>query len=252
MPNNPCIRVVLVNPSHPGNIGATARAMKLMGLSDLVLVGPKRFPDSAATARATGAADLLEKARVVSSLSEALSDCVTVYAATARGRSLAIPTASAREWAAEMAETPNEQIALVFGRECSGLTNEELSLAHRAICIPTSAEFSSLNLAQAVQIVCYECFVARQATQPATTQETRVEKGGERASMEQMAGLYSHLETTLEAIEFLKPAQSATLMQRLMRLYNRAELSVNELNILRGILSDTDRQVTLRQETVHE
>lgn len=246
MPN---IRIILVNPSHPGNIGATARAMKLMGLSDLVLVAPKHFPDPAATARATGAADLLESARVTSSLSEALIDCVTVYAATARGRSLAIPTLSARDCGEEIAQSSGEQIALVFGRECSGLTNEELSLAHRAICIPTSAEFKSLNLAAAVQIVCYECFMARQNT-GSIVPEAKLKKGDERASMEQMAGLYGHLEKTLTDIEFLKPKQSATLMQRLTRLYNRAELSVNELNILRGILSDTDRQ--LEKESVHE
>ena len=248
----PRIRVILVNPSHPGNIGATARAMKLMGLSDLVLVEPKRFPDSAATARATGAADLLETATVVSTLAEALTGCVRVYAATARGRSLEIPTASAREWATEIAATPDDQIALIFGRECSGLTNEELGLAHRAICIPTSKEFSSLNLAQAVQIVCYECFVARQETEDKVVKERKREKGSEPASMEQMAGLYGHLEKTLTDIEFLKPKQSATLMLRLTRLYNRAELSVNELNILRGILSDTDRQVQLKKEALHD
>lgn len=245
----PAIRVVLVNPSHPGNIGATARAMKLMGLRDLVLVGPKKFPDPAATARATGAADLLETAQVVNSLAEALHGCVTVYAATARGRSLAIPTLSARETGEAIASSTDAQVALVFGRECSGLTNDELSLAHRAICIPTSAEFKSLNLAQAVQIVCYECFMAQ--TQPKEI-AVKLDKGDERASMEQMAGLYGHLEKTLIDIEFLKPKQSATLMQRLKRLYNRAELSVNELNILRGILSDTDRQVQLGKETVHE
>lgn len=249
MANKPTIRVVLVNPSHPGNIGATARAMKLMELSDLVLVEPKRFPHPEATARATGAANLLENARVVSTLAEALTDCVTVYAATARGRSLAMKTQSARECGMEIAAR-NEQVALVFGRECSGLTNEELSLAHRAISIPTSSEFSSLNLAQAVQIVCYECFMGRREQQPILAAEKKIEKGSERASMQQMAGLYEHLEKTLTDIEFLKPKQSATLMQRLTRLYNRAELSVNELNILRGILSDTDRQVALRKETV--
>lgn len=252
MPTKPSIRVVLVNPSHPGNIGATARAMKLMDLADLVLVEPKRFPDPEATARATGAAHLLEEARVVPTLSAALENCTTVYATTARSRALSAPAATAREWAADMAKHPNEQIAIVFGRESSGLTNEELGLAHRIICIPTSEEFSSLNLAQAVQIVCYECFMARQEHAAVKQPEVVCKKGDESATMEQMAGLYTHLESTLESIEFLKPKQSATLMQRLKCLYNRAQLSVNELNILRGILSDTDRQVQLKQEALNE
>lgn len=243
------IRVVLVNPSHPGNIGATARAMKLMGLRDLVLVEPESFPDPAATARATGAADLLETAQVVDTLVEALRGCVTVYAATARGRSLAIPTLTARETGIEIAQSSDSAVALVFGRESSGLTNDELSLAHRAITIPTSAEFKSLNLAQAVQIVCYECFMAQ--AQPSSN-IVKMDQGDERASIEQMAGLYVHLEKTLTDIEFLKPKQSVTLMQRLKRLFNRAQLSVNELNILRGILSDTDRQVQLRREVSRE
>jgi tRNA (cytidine32/uridine32-2'-O)-methyltransferase len=239
MPN---IRVILVNPSHPGNIGATARAMKVMGLLDLFLVAPKRFPDPDATARATGAADLLMNAQVVSTLSEALVDCVTVYAATARERSLAIPTVSARDCGVEVAQSSGEKIAFVFGRESSGLTNEELSLAHRAVSIPTSSEFSSLNLAAAVQIIAYECFLARHIMQTPPIKQM-VQKGEERASMEQMGGLYAHLEKTLTNIEFLKPKQSAMLMQRLTRLYNRTQLSVNELNILRGILSDTDRHI---------
>jgi tRNA (cytidine32/uridine32-2'-O)-methyltransferase len=245
------IRVILVNPSHPGNIGATARAMKLMGLLDLVLVSPQSFPDPVATARAAGAADLLVRARVTRTLVQALEGCVTVYPATARGRSLPIPTVSARECGEAIARRSNDRVALVFGRESSGLTNEELNLAHRAICIPTSAEFTSLNLAQAVQIVCYECFVARSDLGNAAAKSI-LETGDQRASVEQMAGLYDHLEKTLTAIEFLKPKQSVTLMQRLMRLYNRAELSVNELNILRGILSDTDRQVRLRREALDE
>jgi tRNA (cytidine32/uridine32-2'-O)-methyltransferase len=242
------IRVILVNPSHPGNIGATARAMKLMGLSDLVLVSPEKFPDPDATARATGASDLLVNAQVVPVLSEALIDCVVVYAATARGRSLAIPTLSARDCGLEVAQLSGEKIALVFGRESSGLTNEELSLAHRAICIPTCSEFSSLNLASAVQIVCYECFMARQERSSVLRQK-KIKKGDERASMDQMAAFYLHLEKTLTDIKFLKSNQSVTLMQRLTRLYNRAQLSVTELNILRGILSDTDLQV--RQEKIN-
>ena len=252
MSADPSIRVILVNPSHPGNIGAAARAMKLMDLSDLVLVEPKRFPDPEATARATGAAHLLEEARVVSTLSEALENCTTVYATTARSRALAAPAATAREWAVEMAKHPEEQIAIVFGRESSGLTNEEVGLAHRIICIPTSAEFSSLNLAQAVQIVCYECFMARQQQSVVVKPEAVVKKGDEPATMEQMAGLYDHLQSTLEKIEFLKPKQSATLMQRLKCLYNRSQLSINELNILRGILSDTDRQVQLKEEALND
>ena len=234
------IRIVLVSPSHPGNIGAAARAMKLMDISELYLVSPKKFPDPVATIRATGGADILEKAIVTDTLADALSGCTRVYATSARGRTLSLPTLSARQCAEEVATRGSQQVAIVFGRESSGLTNEELMLAHRAVLIPTSASFSSLNLAQAVQIISYECFVACNECSVPTSS---VKKGDELASMQQLAGFYAHLEKTLEVIEFLKPKQSATLMQRLMRLYNRTELTINELNILRGILSDTDRRI---------
>lgn len=228
------IRIVLVATTHPGNIGAAARAMKTMGFADLRLVRPKIFPGAEVTARAAGADDVLARAQVVDTLAQAVADCGLVLATTARTRGLAWPEVSpadgaARVLAAALVRTP---VALVFGNERSGLSNEELESCHGAIRIPTSPGYSSLNLASAVQVLCYE--LRRQlpdAVLPAPEPEAAPATG------EQMEQFYRHLEQCLVDIGFYDPDKPMLLMRRLKRLFNRAQLDANEYNILRGILA---------------
>lgn len=226
------IRIVLVETSHPGNIGATARAMKTMGLAQLVLVRPEIFPNAEATARASGAADLLSQARVCASLPEALAGCSTVFAVTARSRTLAWPTVEPREAAALAAKAaPAGEVAFVFGRERTGLTNEEIGLARHCLTIPTNPEYGSLNLAAAVQVVAYELRMASgQGVLPEALQDPL-------ATADEVERLYGHLENALIDLGFLDPANPRQLMQRLRRLFNRAGLQQQEVNILRGILT---------------
>jgi TrmH family RNA methyltransferase len=228
------IRVVLINTTHPGNIGATARAMKVMGLSSLHLVTPQKFPDAEATALASGADDLLQHARVHDSLESALENCGLVLGTSARLRSLAMPQFDARTAAQQaMLEVEQHEVALLFGRERYGLTNEEMQRCNWLVHIDANPEYSSLNLAQAVQVLCYELRMAAMA-------------GADRApdlpDHEPVDGLqmdrfYQHLEKTLLDISFLNPAQPKKLMMRLRRLFNRARPDQNEINILRGILT---------------
>lgn len=226
------IRIVLVGTTHPGNIGATARAMKNMGLADLVLVAPRSFPHEEATARASGAEDLLGRTRVVASLEEAVSDCVWVAGASARQRSIAWPELSAREAAGKaVAESAAGPVALVFGPEKSGLSNEDLVRCQALLYIPTAPDFSSLNLAMAVQVVAYEVQMRRAGSRAAPPREVRPATAGE---MEQF---YTHLEELLLAARFLDPDNPRHLMKRLRRLFARAEPDMNEINILRGILA---------------
>lgn len=239
------LSVVLVNTSHPGNIGGVARAMKNMGIQRLVLVAPRQFPDEQATWRATAATDILENAVVVDTLGEAIADCRFVVGTSARGRRIPWPLLSPRECAVRVApETVNGDVAIVFGREDRGLTNEELQQCHLHVTIPTDEEYSSLNLAMAVQILCYElrlCLV-----QPS------IETGAESlaaaevadwdvgfATAENIERFFQHLEETLVDLEFLDPAAPRQLMVRLRRLYQRVRLDEMELNILRGILTET-------------
>jgi len=231
------IRIVLVNPSHPGNIGAAARAMKNMGLSHLYLVAPEQFPHSDATVRAAGADALLAKAVIVEDLASAIADCQMVFASSARSRSLSWPLCTPKECAERIAKTQGQSIAIVFGRESSGLTNEELALCHYHLNIPTTENFSSLNLAAAVQVVSYELYLAHIEENP------RVEQSDSSpANAEQIAGLFEHLESVLVKINFLDPKQPKLLMQRLQRLFNRAVLEEKEIHILRGILSAVEKQ----------
>ncbi len=230
---SPQILIVLVETSHPGNIGAVARAMKNMSLSRLALVNPARFPDDAASARASGADDILESATLHSSLEEALSGAHLVIGASARLRTLQWPQISPRACAELVQQRSTTQtIALVFGRENSGLTNEELEHCNYLMTIPTNTEFSSLNLAAAVQIVAYELFVARQLD----TQDSMTEHD-DLAPVEDVERFYAHLEQTLIDLEFLNPDNPRQLMRRLRRLFNRVELEQVEVNILRGVLS---------------
>lgn len=238
------LRVVLVETSHPGNIGAAARAMKTMGLRQLVLVQPKRFPCAEATARASGADDLLQAARVVDSLDAAVADCGLVFGTTARMRHLEWPVMTPREAAAWAAAQPTRaDIALVFGREQSGLSNEELALCQRAIRIPANPEFSSLNLAQAVQLCAYEMRVlALGDAAPVGGDEDPL------ATTAELTALVEHAKRAMQAVDYFRPERPKLLPQRLQRLVARPGLTQSEVRILRGFLTAIERTVRERGE----
>lgn len=227
------IRLVLINTTHPGNIGAAARAMKVMGLSSLHLVTPKIFPHADATAMASGADNLLQAAVLHDSLDSALSGCSLVLGTSARLRSLPMPMLDARR-ASEQAvqEVAGHDVAILFGRERYGLINEEMQRCQYLVNIPSNPEYSSLNLAQAVQIISYELRVAAMGGAGIALPPLDWEPVDDR----QMEGLFEHLEQTLLDIRFLNPKQPRKLMMRLRRLFNRARPDQNEINILRGIL----------------
>lgn len=233
------IHIVLSRPTHPGNIGAAARAMKTMGLTRLVLVAPKQFPAPEASALAADASDVLEGAIVLPSLAEAVQDCRLVVGCSARPRRIGWPTQTPAEGARGLIEAAaTGAVALVFGQERTGLTNEELDRCHTVITIPANPEYPSLNLASAVQILAYEL------RQRALAGESEVGEGepvGIPVTQDQLDLLYRHLEEVLVEIRFLDPANPRLLMRRLKRLFNRAGLDQNELNILRGILTEVQR-----------
>jgi TrmH family RNA methyltransferase len=227
------IRVVLIETSHPGNIGAVARAMKNMGLRELVLVRPREFPSPEATARASGADDLLRAARVTGTLLEAIGDCGLVAATTSRDRDLNFRVQDVRPGAERMVrEARRGPVALMFGNERTGFTNEELALAHLLLRIPANPEYPSLNLAMAVQIVSYELWRARGAQYIAPPLEVPL------APAVEMERLFVHFEQVLELIDFRdRTASGKHLMNRIRRLLVKAEPDTNEVNILRGILT---------------
>ncbi len=230
------IRVVLVETSHPGNIGATARAMMNMGLRQLMLVKPHTFPSAVATARASGASGILERAQVCESLPQALAGCRLVFGASARSRSIPWPEIDPTQ-CAEKTLAVGGEVALVFGREHSGLTNEELDYCHFLVKIPTNPQFSSLNVAAAVQVLCYEmrlCWAAAQM--PEAVAQMPEERGFAPATSEDLERFYAHLFATLEHIGYYDPAQPKRLVRRLHRLFNRTGLEQAEVNLLRGIL----------------
>ena len=235
------IRVVLSQPSHPGNIGAAARAMKTMGLSRLVLVNPRTFPDAHADAMAAGATDLLVQAEVLGSLAEALSGTVLAMAMTARRRELAVPALWARDGAAELvAMAASGEVALVFGNETSGLCNDELAMCRRWAMIPVNADFSSLNLAAAVQVMCYELRLA--ALDPGLP--PAISGAGLLASHEEVERLIAHLERAALSSGFLDPASPKRLIPRLRRLFSRAAPEKEEVNILRGLFAALEKAAT--------
>lgn len=254
------VRIVLVHTSHPGNIGAAARALATMGLSQLVLVAPKQFPDPQATARAAGAEALLEAARVVPTLAEALVGCVRVYGTTPKSRRVALPELSPRAAAPQLlAAAAAADVALLFGNERIGLTNDQIALCHAAVCIPTAAECTSLNLAQAVQLLGYELRMA--ALAPAAGEESApdaapasgspgisarlAEDDSTAAASERVEAFFGHLQAALLAVDFFKGRPAITIMRRLRRIFLRAELSSREVLILRGILADVERAARL-------
>lgn len=231
------VRIVLVDTSHPGNIGATARAMKTMGLTDLALVRPKLFPSDEATARATGADDILAAARVHERLVDAIADCAFVVGASARLRTVALEILDPRAAAVAIWQRlPNDRAAVIMGPEQSGLTNEDLARCHALLNIPTNAEFSSLNLAMAVQVICYELRMAMPGRVPpqGPASDSRL------ATAAELEGLHEHLERLLTESEFLHPEHQRQVKLKLRRIFHKATLEYNELNILRGALTSLD------------
>jgi tRNA/rRNA methyltransferase len=225
------IRVVLSHTTHPGNIGAAARAMKTMGLHHLYLINPRLFPDPQAVAMAAGADDVLRDAVVCSSIDEALHGVVYTAAMTARLRDISIEVKTPREaMPLLLQQAATQPVALLFGTEMSGLTNEEMGKAQVLVNIPSHPDFSSLNIAAAVQVVAYELSVASQSYLPSVPEIHP-------ATYEQVEGYFAHMEKTLFEIGFFTTQNPARLMQRLRRLYARTRLEQEEINILRGILS---------------
>ena len=231
------IRIVLIQTSHPGNIGSAARAMKTMGLNELVLVNPKTFPDNQANTMSSNATDILENALVVDSLQQALTDCCLVVGTSARyERSMAWDILEPRACAEQLVkQAQTAKVAVVFGRESSGLTNDELALCHYLVHIPTNPDYSSLNLASAVQIISYECRLASLINPAKQTLVKDQDK--EHVTADAMEGYYKHLEIAMIESAFLDPETPKHLMTRLRRLYGRVNLTPSELNILRGMLS---------------
>ncbi len=239
------IRVVLVDTSHPGNIGAAARGMKNMFLERLYLVRPKHYPNAEATARASGADDVLAVAKVCRTLDEALAGCGLVLGMSARLRKLSWPQLDARAGAKlAVAESARTEVALVFGNEHSGLTNEELERCNFLVHVPANPAYSSLNLGAAVQVIAYEVMMA----------ERELEEGGLRvsedtkpASANELELFYEHLQRVLIEIGFLDPGNPRHLMRRMRRLFGRTRVDKNEMNILRGILSAVDARTRSKQ-----
>lgn len=231
------IAIILVNTSHPGNIGSVARAMKNMGLKHLRLVNPKMFPHPEATALASGASDVLIQAKLFSDLKEAIKDQQLIYAFSSRSRHLEWPPFTPRECVDHIAEEgTGAKIALVFGNERAGLTNEELSLCQFHVSIPTHSDYPSLNLAQAVQVIAYELWVKSLSESKPQLISNKLAKKRILAPAEQIEGFFQHLEQTLVKIKVLHPHQNKKMILRLRRLFHRAQLDSDEINILRGIL----------------
>jgi len=238
------IRIVLVQTYHPGNIGAIARAMKTMGLKELYLVDPKDYPAEEASSRAAGALDVLDNATVVQSLPEAIADCTQVFATSARKRNYTRPQVSAEEAAGWIAENPKEKIAIVFGRERMGLSNEQLEMCQQLLYIPGNPEYDVLNIGSAVQIVSYELFKQfgnHRDDLEASAINTHGSETEEFASQQEMERFYQHLEGTLSDTGFLVKNHPGEAMKRLQQMFARAQPNAKELRMLRGILGSVDK-----------
>jgi len=238
------IKVVMVNTSHPGNIGSAARAMKTMGLTRLCLVDPKEFPSEQANWLASGATDVLESATVVSTLEEAVADCQLVIGTSARLRRIPWPLFEPKKCGEVVAkESQKSQVALVFGREAMGLSNEELHLCHYHVNIPGNPDYEVLNVAAAVQVICYEVRQAHLALEVASSEDEYqmpvewVRWDDDLASHTAMEKFHQHMEEALAEAGFYDPENPRQLLSRLRRLYQRARLDNTELNMMRGILS---------------
>jgi len=232
------LRIIMVETSHPGNIGSAARAMKVMGIKDLRLVTPRKPFSQETFALASGANDIIEQAQIVPTLQDALADCQIAIGASARSeRTLQWPQMDARECGTFVAEHLPQQkkIALVFGRERTGLTNEELDHCNTLVHIPMAFDFLSLNIAMAIQVLAYECATAVRLATP--TQPTAADPEDALANAEALEGFYTHLEQSMIDARFLDPENPRLLMRRMRRLFGRASVTVSEMNILRGMLA---------------
>jgi len=233
------IRIVLVETQHPGNIGGAARAMRTMGLSELWLVAPKRFPDPQAEWRAAGGVDVLRSAHVVPTLDAAIGECAFVVGTSTRQRRIPWPVASAHDAAARIVSEPaSRPIAVLFGREASGLTNDELQRCHLHLQIDADQSYPSLNVAMAVQVVAYEIFRARLAPQEAPATWDRLP-----ASVEEIDAFLRHLEAVLVAVEFVDPENPGQTMTRMKRLFARIRPDDTEVKMLRGVLTEIQRRL---------
>ncbi|HEU4775030.1 MAG TPA: RNA methyltransferase [Lysobacter sp.] len=243
------IRIVLVGTQHPGNIGSAARAMKTMGLSRLVLVAPERFPHAEAHALAAGADDLLDAAVVHPALADAIADCTLVLGCTARSRRVPLPERGPREAAGAMLEEAlgGGEVALVFGRERTGLDNDELQLCHRAVHIPANPSYSSLNLAAAVQVLAWELRSAQLAHErgEAAAADAGADPRDPPATHAELEGLFAQLAATLDDIDFHKGRAPESAMRKLRRIFLRTRLDTREVRLLRGVLADAQRMARL-------
>ncbi|MCL9783934.1 tRNA (cytosine(32)/uridine(32)-2'-O)-methyltransferase TrmJ [Vibrio sp. S4M6] len=239
------VKIVLVGTSHSGNIGSAARAMKVMGLSQLVLVDPQCDLDEQAFTLASGAGDVIENATIVSTLQEAISDCTLVVGSSARSRTLEWPMLEPRECGEKTAiASARSEVALIFGRERTGLTNEELQQCHYHVCIPANPEYSSLNLAMAVQTIGYEVRIAhlnREKQQYSDGAEVEYPRNKE------LELFYQHLEKVLTDTQFISQKQPGQVMNKLRRLFSRARPEVQELNILRGVLTSVEKHTSAKK-----
>lgn len=236
------VKVVLVGTSHPGNIGSAARAMKVMGLTNLVLVDPQCEVDEQTLALAAGAADIAQNADIVETLNDAVSDCSLVVGSSARSRTLEWPMLEPRECGEKFVqEGKSAPVALVFGRERTGLTNEELQLCHYHACIPANPEYSSLNLAMAVQTFSYEIRMSYLQQQQS---QYDVEPEVEYPRHKELEMFYTHLEKVAKHTQFISDDQPGKVMNKVRRLFNRARPESQELNILRGILSSVEKTIS--------
>lgn len=236
------VKVVLVGTSHSGNIGSAARAMKVMGLSNLVLVDPQCSVDEQAIALAAGAADIAQNATIVGDLNEAVADCALVVGSSARSRTLEWPMLEPRECGEKfVSEGQNSPVALVFGRERTGLTNDELQTCHYHVCIPANPEYSSLNLAMAVQTLSYEirmAYLEREQSQYVKQEELEYPRHKE------LELFFAHLEKVAKDTQFISEEQPGKVMNKLRRLFNRARPEAQELNILRGVLTAVEKRIS--------
>ena len=234
------VKVVLVGTTHPGNIGATARAMKNMGILDLALVEPKEFPSDVATYRSKAAKDILEKASVHTSLEEAISECELVVGTSARGRTVPWPVLNPREAAEEMHKSSlNGKVAIVFGREDRGLTNEELGLCNFHVHIPSDPEYSSLNLSQAVQILAYEIRLSYLQDRHVNKEYWDVEL----ANNEQTERLINHMDELMQEVNFYDVENPRKLLVRVRRFFKRSKIDVMEANIFRGLFATIQKKL---------
>jgi tRNA (cytidine32/uridine32-2'-O)-methyltransferase len=232
------IRIVLIQTFHPGNIGSAARAMKTMGLTNLVLVNPREFPHEDATAMAAGATDVLDQARVVGSLQEAIVDCALVIGTSARDRTFSLPPLLPEACAEKLVQESNQgPVALIFGRERMGLHNDEIQQCHFQVNIPANPEYPVLNIASAIQILCYEMY--RSLDRQDATHVDGV--GDDYPLVDDLNQFYTHLESTLNHVGFLKPQHQGQTMPRFQRLFRRARLEKKELQLLRGMLSRIEK-----------